>query len=231
MNRITGYMVGLLLTACSITCGQQQLSKTFKLGDLAYVEASEPCGWICFDRGVQVEREGRRCYLNLQKNGSFKLAALSKTSVGDVLAYYTITVQDGDSPGPTPDPDPPIPVPDDIPNALGLGKSAYDEAKLIGDKVTSETLYRIWGNASIKMSKVDPSQAINARMDAMDAIWKADIHDLSELHVSAKWTAWRASRQAQIQGLENSGKLPGPAEHAAAMKEISLALRSYARSK
>lgn len=231
MNRRIGFMLGLVLIACSFAEGQQQLTKTFTLGDLAYVEASEPCGWICFDRGVQVERDGKRCYLHLEKTGNFKLAALSKTSVGDVLAYYTITVQEGDSPGPTPDPDPPIPVPDEITNTLGLGKPAYDDAKATGDKLTAESLYRIWGNAAIKMGKIDANMEYNARADAMDAVWKNDIHDMSEKYASAKWTSWRSTRQAAIQSLENAGQLDGPAKHAAAMKEVCMALRVYARSK
>lgn len=97
----------------SVVSAQEHHRKTFALGDLAFLEQSEPCGWLCFDRAVSSERDGKRCYLQLDKVGTFKVAALSKANVGDVAAYYTITVSDGPTPvppGPTP-PTPPTPVP------------------------------------------------------------------------------------------------------------------------
>lgn len=98
--------IALLLT---MPCyAQEQYTKTFAIGDLAFLEQPESCGWLCFDRQVSSERDGKRCYLQLERVGTFKVAALSKSNVGDVAAYYTITVTDG-KPGPTPVPPGPTP--------------------------------------------------------------------------------------------------------------------------
>lgn len=108
----------VFFVACSIAVAQEHVTKTFSLGDLAYLEAAEPCGWICFDRSVTSERDGQRCYLQLEKPGSFKVAALSKKNVGEVTAYYTVTVTGtpqptppGPQPGPGPNPPQPQPTP------------------------------------------------------------------------------------------------------------------------
>lgn len=116
--------VTFCLLVASMCSAQEQIEKSFRLGHLAYLEQSEPCGWLCFDRQVSSEREGKRCYLQLERVGQFKVAALSRANFGDVVAYYTITVTD--KVGPEPQPVPPGPTPPTPPTPVPPGPTPSD---------------------------------------------------------------------------------------------------------
>lgn len=201
-----------LLSAPSIP--QEQIEKTFRLGDLAYVEAAEPCGWLCFDRAIQVERDGGRCYIRLEKPGTFKLAALSKKQVGDVVAYYTITTE-GEAPPPIP---PPTPV--EVPNKYGLGAFTYAEAKAINKPDVAVQLYRVWGWAAQAMKEAKS-------FEQQSEIFSVQIQQRTNQVCGPEWDRLRSMLQTRFNQLQDSGTIgESKIEDAvAAMQEVSESLR------
>jgi hypothetical protein len=211
----------------SVANGQDLIKKQFSLGDLAYVEQSVPVTWICFDRATQQEINDKRekpyrCYVALERAGTFKIAAIAKGDSQDVLAYYTITVG-GSAPGPDPPVPPgPIVVPADVTNKWGVGHPLYLAAVGVGDKQNADILGGFFN--SMKADAVGGME-----LDAVQAQGQNKIR----VHFAGK-TAWYPVLK-QVGGLLDSAekltskKAWNVEEFKACMDECAIACKAAAR--
>lgn len=203
---------------------QQQIPIAFQVGQLAYVEAAEPSGWLCFDRAVVSEREGRRCYVSTTP-GTFKLAALSRTNVGEVTAIYTVTVGTGPvTPTPSPTPVPPGPAPN-VPNDLGLGALAYTQALAAGEPAVASSLSQMYASAAAALERQKAAGEVS--VDVMRQVAKAiNEQFLARTKGTPAWMAWRREVHGRINSLQDSRQPPGWTgdDWIAACREIAAAL-------
>jgi len=207
---------------------QQQLERSFQVGDLAYLETDEPAGWLCFDRSVIAERDGRRCYVGTAP-GTFKVAALSRANVGEVTAIYTITVggQVVDPVDPTPNPTPNPPAPTDIPNKRGLGLLAYQQAVAIRDPGTAAKLSNLYLSAALGLEKVAAERG-EVSVSAMQSIARQiDEQFVTITGGRAEWIAWRGAVHGKINEQQNANNPPGwtGKDWIESTREISAALK------
>ena len=110
------FALSLILQGCgTLSWAQEHIEKPFEVGELGYIQHSEPCEWLTFDEVEWTTEASGRVYF-ATKPGRFKIAAMSPTKANKVLAFYTITVGPGPEPTP-PNPDdkkppkPPTPTP------------------------------------------------------------------------------------------------------------------------
>lgn len=218
--------ISLAILSC-VANGQELIKNQFQLGDLAYVESSVPVTWICFDRATQQEINEKRekpyrCYVALEKLGTFKVAAIAKGDSQDVLAYYTITVG-GTGPGPDP-PTPPTPivVPSDVPNKWGVGHALYLSSVAVGDKQNCAILGDYFQTMKSQASS-------GAELDVVQSQGQNSIRT----HFAGK-TSWYPVLK-QVGGLLDSAekltakKAWNVEEFKSAMDECNLACRAAAR--